>query len=56
MHLNPKARHISWTIELDPLEVASQGSVSETFKLSLAQWNKTKTSGNLTPQQLPNAQ
>jgi hypothetical protein len=43
------------SVELDPLTKASQGSVSDAFKVSLAQWNQTKTSGNLTPPQLPNA-
>jgi hypothetical protein len=48
-------RRDNGTVKLEPLKVVSQGSVSDAFKLSLAQWNKTETSANQTPQQLPNA-
>jgi hypothetical protein len=40
-------------VQLDPLEIASKGSVSDAFDLSIAQWNKTRTSLDQTPQQLP---
>lgn len=40
-------------VKLDPLSVVSKGSTSSAFKLSLKQWNETKTSQGATPQQLP---
>lgn len=40
-------------VQLDPLSVVSQGSVSAAFKMALRQWNGTKTSTGLKPQPLP---
>lgn len=40
-------------VQLDKLSVVSNGSVSGSFKLALRQWNATKTSTGVVPQQLP---
>jgi hypothetical protein len=40
---------------LVPLQVLSNGSVTDEFKASLKKWNETPTSTGKTPQQLPDA-